>query len=166
MNRYLPKKILIPLDMSEESACILQAAVKMAGREESEIHVLHVVDDSDYRRKGLYATGISVSKLREDTFLAMESRLELLASRVFGKVKVRTMVMWGDPVKDIIQTAKAGDFDLIVMATHGRRGVNRFFMGSVTEEVMRRAHCSVLVLRAKTSESKQARKEEKMVTAV
>ena len=166
MNRYLPKKILIPLDMSEESACILQAAVKMAGGEESEIHVLHVVDDSDYRRKGLYATGISVSKLREDTFLAMESRLELLAGRVFGTAKVRTMVMWGDPVKDIIQLAKAGNFDLIVMATHGRRGFNRFFAGSITEEVMRRAHCSVLVLRAKAGEAEQARKEEEMATAV
>jgi nucleotide-binding universal stress UspA family protein len=138
----------------------------MAGGEESEIHVLHVVNDSDYRRKGLYATGISVSKLREDTFLAMESRLELLAGRVFGTAKVRTMVMWGDPVKDIIQLAKAGNFDLIVMATHGRRGFNRFFAGSITEEVMRRAHCSVLVLRAKAGEAEQARKEEEMATAV
>ena len=72
----------------------------------------------------------------------------------------------GDPVKDIIQVAKGGDFDLIVMATHGRRGLNRFFGGSITEEVMRRAHCSVLVLRAKAGEAEQARKEEEVAAAV
>ncbi len=165
MNPYLPKKILVPLDMSEESVRVLQAAMRMAGGEESEVHAFHVVDDTHYR-KGLAVSGISTSKLREDAFLAMENRLELLANRVSGKVKVRTTLIWGDPVKDIIQMAKAGDFDLIVMATHGRRGLNRFFSGSVTEEVMRRASCSVLALRAKAQEAEPARKEEEMAGAV
>ncbi len=67
--------------------------------------------------------------------------------------KVSINLMWGSPVRDIIQIAESGRFDLIVMATHGRMMLSRFFLGSVTENVIRRAPCPVLAIRAKVAET-------------
>jgi len=53
----------------------------------------------------------------------------------------------GVPAEVILDTAKEAGFDLVVVGTHGRRGVKRFLLGSVAERVIRHAHCPVLVVR-------------------
>jgi len=53
----------------------------------------------------------------------------------------------GDPASEIVNVAKEENVDLIVMSTHGRKGISRLLMGSVAELVVRRAHCPVLTVR-------------------
>ncbi len=154
MKTYQPMKILAPVDFSETSLDALQAAAGLAGAG-AEVHVLHVAEDRHYVA-GFASTPISVSKIKDDAYLALESDLEILAKKVSTPAQVKTVLIWGDPPKDIVKIAESGDFDLVVMATHGRRGLNRFFVGSVTEEVMRRAPCSVLALRVKAGEAERA----------
>ncbi len=90
----------------------------------------------------------------EDARTKTENRLEDMARKVPARVKVKTTALWGKPAKEIVQEAESGKFDLIVMATHGREGMSRFFIGSVTEEVIRRASCPVFVIRAKVAEER------------
>ena len=60
---------------------------------------------------------------------------------------VEEMVIEGSPADEIMQAAKNWHADLIVLGTHSRRGLPRLFLGSTAEDVVRRAHCTVLVVR-------------------
>ena len=161
MSSYLPRKILVPVDLSETSPQVLQTAVNLVGWKGTEIHVLHVADKSHYRGDHV-ASKLSMSKMREDAYIASESHLEILVKGVSTDRAIKTCLLWGDPAMDIVRMAKTGDFDLIVMATHERRGINRFFSGSVAEDVMQRAPCSVLILRKKASRAPSSRREKKV----
>lgn len=77
-------------------------------------------------------------------------RLETAFHAHHGDPRVKSMpfvVAFGGPAEEIAQYAQANGFELIVMASHGRTGVNRLLVGSVAERVVRLAHCPVLVLR-------------------
>ena len=71
--------------------------------------------------------------------------LDLARERVSTHIEVR----FGDPAEEIIAYAKQVEADLIAMSTHGRTGLARWAYGSVTEKVMRHAHCPVLLVRAR-----------------
>ncbi len=157
MKIYDPKKILVPVDFSELSPAVIQAAVEIGEIRNAEVKVLHVAKEpnySSYYGDGYTSNTTLPDQLREDTRARIESQLEDMARKVPARVKVKTTVLWGNPVKEIVQEAKSGNFDLIVMATHGRKGLNRFFIGSVTEEVIRRAPCPVLAIRAKVAKER------------
>jgi nucleotide-binding universal stress UspA family protein len=62
-------------------------------------------------------------------------------------ISVTTDIVQGDPKILIIENAEAWGADLIVLGSHGRRGLKRFLLGSVSETVMRHAHCSVEIVR-------------------
>ena len=80
----------------------------------------------------------------------VEKQLEsLLAKAKKAKVRVRAFQMEGVPYDQIARAAKSKRADLIVMGTHGRTGLSRFFMGSVAERVIPLAHCPVLMIRGK-----------------
>jgi nucleotide-binding universal stress UspA family protein len=62
-------------------------------------------------------------------------------------IRVRHVLLDGDPAAEIVRYAQEMNMDLIVMGTHGRSGLERLLMGSVAEKVMRQATCSVLVVK-------------------
>ena len=93
-------------------------------------------------------------KLKEDARTRLENQLEEMVRKIPSGTKLKATVLWGNPVKGIVRAAESGNFDLIVMATHGRKGMSSFFIGSVTEEVIRRAPCPVLSIRAKVMEER------------
>jgi len=163
MNIYQPKRILIPADFSDYTPGVLRAAAEIARRWGAEMHVLHIAKESDHvphamgvydGPRGGYAMGIADrSKLLEDARLHLQSRLEqLLQQAGAAGPKAHAEVMWGEPEEEILRTAEHGGHDLIIMATHGRRGLSRMFLGSVTEDVIRRAPCPVLVMRDKVAQ--------------
>lgn len=159
MKIYDPKKILVPVDFSELSEGVIQAGVDITRHRGASVTVLHVARESDYLAHygGEFpGSSISVSKIRDDAYLALEGRLKDLVRRVTPGSGAEASLIWGSPVRDILQVAERGGYDLIVMATHGRRMLSRFFLGSVTEEVIRRAPCPVLAVRARVAEKNLA----------
>ena len=132
MKIFDPKKILVPVDFSELSLAVIQAAVDIGEIRNAEVDVLHVAKEPNY--SSIYGDGYALGtslpdKLREDARTRIESQLENMARKVPARAKVKTTVLWGNPVKEIVQVAKSGNFDLIVMATHGRMGLSRLFIG-------------------------------------
>jgi len=164
MKIFDPKKILVPVDFSELSPAVIQAAVEIGEIRNAEVDVLHVAEEpkipsyygDGYTPYGYGQTTITSiqDKLMEDARTRIEHRLEDMVRKVPRRAKVKTTLLWGNPVKNIIQMSESGNFDLIVMATHGRKGMNRYFVGSVTEEVIRRAPCPVFVIRTKVAEER------------
>jgi nucleotide-binding universal stress UspA family protein len=87
----------------------------------------------------------------ELTALARQEGRRLLdgvRQRLSLKPSVQEFLEFGNPSAEIIKAARAWPADLIVVGSHGRGGVDRIFLGSVAESVMRHAHCPVLVVRA------------------
>ena len=158
MTIYDPRKILVPVDLSELSMGGLRAAKEIAELRDAELKVLHVAQESDYMpsfRGGGYPTeftrrmAIPTNKMLEEAQVELESRLISMLKQVSAGPKVASILLWGEPIEEILRVAGSEDFDLIVMATHGRTGLNRLLIGSVAEQVIRRAPCPVLVIRDK-----------------
>lgn len=160
MKLFDPKKILAPVDFSELSQGVVQAAVEIGELRDAEVLVLHVAKEPRYPTyygDGASSTALLPEKMKEDARARLESQLDDLVKKVSRKPSVRTNLLWGgNPAKDIVQVSQSGNFDLIVMGTHGRSGVSRIFIGSVAEEVIRRAPCPVFVVRAKVVEERLA----------
>jgi nucleotide-binding universal stress UspA family protein len=98
---------------------------------------------------GEFSGVAGMERVDEESKILAETRLRNMLDELAAGSKVQPRIVTGDPVSEIIQHAEAEDIDLIVMATHGRRGLSRLLMGSVTEQVVRCAPCPVLSIRAK-----------------
>ena len=141
----LPKTILVPTDFSECSEVALDYAVALASRLDAKIHLLNVVDiqvtSVEYGGEAISpSVGLDLTTNRK----GLERLIVARAAKVaFGPPLLET----GDARAQIEQIAAKIGADLIVMGTHGRRGVKRLLLGSVAETVVRTAPCPVLLVR-------------------
>jgi nucleotide-binding universal stress UspA family protein len=145
-------RILVPIDGSDASACGLDEAVKIAGKLGSQIRLVHIVNELIFAGSdaGIYASDLIVS-LRNGG----KSLLTQAAARVRRQGVETDSVMiesLGASAADfIVEQARHWSADLIVMGTHGRRGLLRVAMGSDAENVVRIASVPVLLVRTTTS---------------
>ena len=140
----LPKNILVPTDLSEGAEQALDYACELARTLGAQIHLLNVIGIPalGVPELGVALTASMIDELVVGNQDAMD-RLAQSRSTQMGQVMVRT----GDARDVINQTAKELGVDLIVMGTHGRRGISRALLGSVAENVVRTAPCAVLTVR-------------------
>ncbi|HEU0033842.1 MAG TPA: universal stress protein [Kofleriaceae bacterium] len=147
----LPKNILVPTDLSEGAEEALDYACELAARLGATVHVLNVIGIPalGVPELGVALTSTVIDSLIADNQAALDKLVEPRRLRAaIGEVVLKT----GDARDVINQTAKELDCDLIVMGTHGRRGVSRVLLGSVAETVVRSAPCAVLTVRARHGE--------------
>lgn len=141
------QRLLVPVDFSGSSTAALHRALDLAERTGAEVHVLHVVpgapaalDDEASTVPPEDRTFYQRAWARADGELTAYFRREHIGH------DVRRVLSHGHPAEVVLGYAEAQEVDLIVMGTHGRRGVRRFLLGSVAEEVLRRADVPVLVV--------------------
>lgn len=133
------KTILHPTDFSAPSEYAFRLATSLASDYQAQLVIIHVVPAPLYFGDGLLAPG--------DVASPDDLPNELLDMTVPDDLRVVRHLEEGKPAAEILNLAQLSHADMIVMGTHGRRGLDRFFMGSVVEEVMRAARCPVLVVR-------------------
>ena len=134
------RTILYPTDFSHESAAALGVACSLAQKHGAEVVVLHVIPPMPMEDLANEALGLGYDEQ------VMDQYLRPISSPVPG-VRVRHQLERGEPAELIVSVAEDLGCDLIVMGTHGRGGLSRLFMGSVTEQVLRNAPCPVLAVR-------------------
>ena len=142
-------KILVPTDFSETADAALDYAKVLAGQLGASLHLLHVF--ADPYAVGAFAPDVYVPpppSLRER---AIEDARACLKERLSADEEERFGATWaiasGLTAKQIVEFADENAMDLIVMGTHGRRGVAHLLLGSVAEHVVRTAACPVLTVR-------------------
>lgn len=139
----IPTNILVPIDFSPCSEHALDYACALAGKLGARIHVVNAIGTT-LPELSVALTDQMISRIRHDNAAAIDKLIQprrALAS--FGEVAVVD-----DEARDaILKTARAVHADLIVIGTHGRRGLPRMLLGSVAEDVLRRAACPVLAVR-------------------
>jgi nucleotide-binding universal stress UspA family protein len=142
----LPKNILVPTDLSEAAEEALDYACELASKLDATVHLVNVIG---IPALGLPELGVAVTSTVIDSMIVDNQKaLDALAARKCNQARVGKIVLKTGDARDVInQTALEVDADLIVMGTHGRRGVTRVLLGSVAETVVRTAPCPVLTVR-------------------
>lgn len=142
------RKLLVPVDFSEHSARAVSVAAELARSSGGTLDLVHVYDVVAYPVPEGYA--LFTPQQLERLFAEIQQRLaEMKAlAQAEGAPRVETHLREGITDADICQLAREGSFDLIVMGTHGRRGLSHVLLGSVAERVLRAAPCPVLTVRA------------------
>ncbi|MBW1881967.1 MAG: universal stress protein [Deltaproteobacteria bacterium] len=141
------ENIIVPTDFSELSEIAVQSAARLARGQQATIHLLHVV-----RLPFLHTTyDINVPQsvwdgLRDEMRVQMDETCERLAAA--GVTRVERLISEApQPAEFIEQKVRALDADLVVMATHGRKGLAHAFLGSIAEATLRTCPAPVLAIK-------------------
>lgn len=141
MSQFGFRKLVVPIDFAEDSDAALRRAMA-ALTDGDEIHVVNVLADLPMTEPGM------MWETQDDESRASKVR-EAFRDRYPDPEysRVTFEVLTGDPGSQIAEYAKRVGADLIVMPSHGRKGIEWLLLGSVAERTVRLAHCAVLVLR-------------------
>ncbi len=139
------KKILCPIDHSDCSKEALKYAVSFAMKDEAKLYLLHVIDIRSFDE----SLDMMTRQIPDDeTVKQLKTKLfECVPEEIRNDMQIEALVVQGIPFAEIISIAKKNKVDMIVMGTHGRTGLAHIMIGSVSEKVVRKAHCPVLTVR-------------------
>jgi universal stress protein A len=135
------KTILYATDFSPASEQALEMAASLARDSQATLIILHVEEPPVAYGGGELYYGIEGINREELLAKLRDTR------PADPNVACLHKLMVGDPAEAILQLVESENVDLIVMGTHGRRGITRLLMGSVAETVVRRANCPVLTVK-------------------
>ena len=151
------ERILVPTDGSETAELAVDEALTIAEKFDAEVHTLYVVDTD--------AVDVSLGTEQVDRIHAgrfgemeeLEARARKATEYVVARGRERGVAVeehfrGGRPHRVIADVAGDHDVDLVVMGSHGRSGIRRMLLGSVTERVLRSTHRSVLVVDGREDE--------------
>ncbi len=153
------KRILLPVDGSACSRNATSYALSLAQQTGAQVFAIHVSRPrwvQPVEEGSLETSADVVLKLQEEAAADTERLLgEVAEAAKQAGITLETCEMSGNPPRSIVQFAKQVAADLVVMGTHGRSGIARAVLGSVTEDVIRHAPCPVLVVRQTVVEKPQ-----------
>jgi nucleotide-binding universal stress UspA family protein len=146
------KKILCPVDFSDNSLAAMRAAAELARSSQATLVLVHVWQPltwmTDYGMQWPNDALVEAQKLEEGKLAEVKAE-----ARRLGASEVSSRLGRGEPWDQIVSIAVEDPaIDLIVMGTHGRTGLRRALIGSVAERVVRHAPCTVMVIRPRTTE--------------
>jgi nucleotide-binding universal stress UspA family protein len=140
------KKILFPCDLSPATSKVLEYVLSMAQKHDSEVYLLHAVQD--LKQMGdLYLPRYSIELDQQKLMEAAEKSIEAFCENELQACPhfVKRIVV-GDPTAQILKLIQAEDIDLVIMGTHGRKGMEETIFGSVAENVVKKAPVPVLTI--------------------
>jgi nucleotide-binding universal stress UspA family protein len=136
---HQPFTALVALDGSKNAEAVVPMAVEITQALRGKVRLLSVLPSQSGDRQGDTAAMDAMEAYLRD----MQLRLQHMG------VPAEISLAWGDPAEQIIHKAQArpSGCDLVILATHGRTGMERLMMGSVAERVVRNVHCPLLIVR-------------------
>jgi nucleotide-binding universal stress UspA family protein len=144
-------RILLAIDDSVFSRAATESVVAHIRPENTLVHVIHVLELNrlvpppiDFARGNEYGPDVAA---HVKSGRAAAEALVMAAGQQLQAAHFSTVIREGDPRSGILDYADEWNSDWIIMGSHGRQGLDRFFIGSVSETVARHAHCSVQIVR-------------------
>lgn len=137
-------RILVPTDGSSETERAVAHAAELAATHGADLHGVYVVNSASFAGLPMETSWESVDGVLREEGEAALSRAEDVAAD--HGVEMTTHLLEGSPSRRIVEFAEGEDCDLVVMATHGRGGIDRLLLGSVTEGVVRASSVPVLTV--------------------
>lgn len=150
-------KVLLAVDDSEFSKAATEMLIHEIKPENAEVHIFHVVE-SIKLTPPVYSFGVGEAFAADFTSIIQEwrSRGEAIVSQTAKALQAagfatKTIVREGDAKTSILEYADQWRPDLIMVGSHGRKGLDRFLLGSVSDAVARHARCSVQIVRLRSN---------------
>lgn len=148
-----PTTVLLAIDGSTEASLATEAAVEIAIKTRSDLHLVYVSSDPTLTSQYDWDTLGGVPDVQGELETARRAAQGVLDTAVrmvrsLGGSVAQALLVEGRAPKEIVSLAEDSGIGLIVMGSRGRGGVSRTLMGSVSDSVVRHAHCPVLVVRA------------------
>ena len=138
--------ILFPVDLTESSERLVPTVLTMAEKFNATVHIVFIVRIFQYFTD-IYVAPPSISIFENELVEGARKKMdEFLASHFTALPQTRGEVILGDPSDAIIDYVKQNNIDMIVMGTHGRKGLDRVLFGSVAERVIKTVRIPVLVV--------------------
>ncbi len=140
------KKILVPVDFSENSQKILGSAAEFAQKFEAELAVVFVVQSfDDY--SGFFVPHMPIAQFEDEMVRSAETKMtSFLAESLGAGIAHSSAILSGDVAEEINFYVKEQGVDLIIMGTHGYKGLEKILFGSVAEKIVKTAPCPVMTI--------------------
>jgi nucleotide-binding universal stress UspA family protein len=145
------KKVISPIDFSDNSKLIAESAAYIAGTFKAALHLIFIVQNfEDY--SGFFVPQMNMPTLEQELLAGAEERMDRFYSEnvdAFKKVGVSEVVQKvfvGDVAEQIVDYTQSIHGDLIIMGTHGYKGLEKIMFGSIADKVVRSAHCPVMTI--------------------
>ncbi len=138
------KRILFPVDLSDVSANIAPWVLMVAKKFDAEIHLLFVARSLDHF-VGVYVTPTYIQSFENEVIKGAEKKIDEFTKAYFeGYPSCKSKVVLGDAAEDILKYIESEKIDLVIIGTHGRKGLERVFFGSVADRVIKMSQVPVL----------------------
>ncbi|WP_266077330.1 universal stress protein [Haladaptatus caseinilyticus] len=144
-------RILVPTDGSAETKRVVEHAAELAEAHGAELHAVYVINSATFASLPMETSWEGISDMLEEEGEAALEAVRRVAEHF--DVSLTTHLAEGPPNKEIVRYAEREGFDLIVMGTHGRGGIDRLLLGSVAERVVRASTIPVLTVRVGKNET-------------
>lgn len=143
------KKILVPLDGSDRATKALSHAVELAKKLGSKVTLINVVPSlPPYVNTAVDRLGQAQQAIIDELMRNGKEMLEQYVSSISDKtIEVDTFIVMGQPADEILEKARAENYELIVIGSRGLGEIKGYIMGSVSNRVSRHASCPVLIIR-------------------
>lgn len=142
------QRILVPVDFTPASLHALRYAARLAERPDSWVYLLHVLERGSFMND---LDNVLLAKPVEELTAEATAQLERLGQTELRSRRHTTSVRPGEPVQEILRAAESLNIDLIIMAAHDYRGLNRLCRANTIRQVERKASCPVLTFRCDES---------------
>ena len=140
------KRILFPVDFTENSSKILPYVLSVSEKYDALIVLIHVVEDFS-KWGGFQIPHIPLERFHDEALKGAQKRLEALCEEhLQGCPNFQKSILLGDPIQEILKAIESEGVDLVIMGTHGRKGLEHVFFGSVAENVVKKSPVPVLTI--------------------
>jgi nucleotide-binding universal stress UspA family protein len=140
------KRILFPVDLSESSDKMIPYVQAVAKKFDSKIHILFAARVFEYY-SSMYVPYPSISSFENEVIAGAEKRLYEFVDEHFSEyANTKAVVVAGDASEEIINYIEEHHIDLVIMGTHGRKGMDKILFGSVAERVLKTSPVPVMVV--------------------
>lgn len=144
------RRILFASDLSKASSKAFATAVALAKTNRANLTILHILVPFMPVVPEQYIGGATLEQLNADSRRWAQRQLAKLTEKAKAAgVRAVSVMVEGEPARQIVRAARSKRADLVVVGTHGRTGFNRFFVGSVAQRVVVTAPCPVVTVRGK-----------------
>ena len=140
-------KILFPVDFTENSAKILPYVLSVSKKYNSIIYLIHVVEDLAKWVLGIHVPHTNLDSCQKDASAWAELAMEKICKEQLQNCpNFHRIIVSGDPAQEILKAIASENIDLVIMGTHGRKGLDHVIFGSVAENVVKKSSVPVLTV--------------------
>ncbi len=145
------KTVITPIDFSENSRLVAESAAYFAGNLKATLHLVFVVQNfEDY--SGFFVPQVNMPNIEQELFVGAEEQMVSFCKehdsvfKELGVSEIHHKVVMGDVGEMIIEYAEENNSDLIIMGTHGYKGLEKIMFGSIADKIVRTASCPVMTI--------------------